>query len=227
MNQMRNNLRLCISILRAIGNGSQKLADRRHLLIHCGVALLLSSGFFATELQGKKGGNRPDDAKVEGPFLWATLEQSGGTVFNVITGDSAGCVPTASGPDLGIIWFGPCLDDSGMLDVDGNPSNNDIVLTRGHFRTYSENGFVVEVQPRLKDEFKNEYSGGIIKVISDSRDGGGGSDTSFTLVIEAAGVPMIPIKGRYVKRDAEPVGYINLGKIVFRDCDCTSSGEPN
>ena len=211
--QMRKNLRVL----------DLKPTTCRHLLILCGLVVLLAGGLYSAEAQGGKNKQEAIPMDVE-------LDIGGLGGENFIKGDTSildgyfpgddetfvapeelgqGCYGSRFEKDGTVsgAYFGNCLKDFWLSD--------DILIIRGHFLIYSDKNTkaVVGVRPSFLDSNGNRYSGGFISVSPPSS-----IPTPLGLVVyvdaEAVEMRLSSGVGRN-KRKGFLAGKIDIGSIWF------------
>ena len=223
--QMRKNLRVL----------DLKPTTCRHLLILCGLVVLLAGGPYSAEAQGGK--NKQEaismDVELDGvvgenfiEFIEGdtSLLQSpdgyfpGDEMDFVDSEEQCPCYGSRFAKDtVGGAYFGNCLKDFLLEGEDGEMNtSDDILIIRGHFLIYSDKKTkeVVGVRPSLLDSNGNRYSGGFLSVspasLPPAPDGG------VVVDVDAVGVQIRLDSG--VGRNKQKsflAGTINIGSIRF------------
>ena len=171
--QMRKNLRVL----------DLRPTTCRHLLILCGLVVLLAGGPYSAEAQGGKNKQEAIPMDVE-------LDMGLVVVENFIKGDTSLLPGYFPGDDVTFVapeeqgegcygcrfekdgtvsgaYFGNCLKDFWLEGEDRvMGTSDDILIIRGHFLIYSDKKTkaVVGVRPNFADSNGNRYSGGVISV---------------------------------------------------------------
>ena len=153
----------------------------RHLLILCGLVVLLAGGPYSAEAQGGKNkqeaismdveldiGLVVDENFIEGDTSHPEGYFPGDEMDFVDSEEQCPCYGSRFAKDtVGGAYFGNCLKDFLLEGEDGEMNtSDDILIIRGHFLIYSDKKTkeVVGVRPSLLDSNGNRYSGGFLSV---------------------------------------------------------------